>query len=214
MKIGTEEMASDTEKLGFYGDEEIAEEEDQGNNSQELDEANVENLAMTPEETDELLASTLNQLSIKEREQATYEIHGVAPATPEDPALVAGAIADFNAEIHKIKSKEAYVMAEFQSPKYVHDPKLVLQFLRSESFNAKKAAKRMVHFFQRKLELFGPERLVEDIKIHHLESKDIKTLETGFMQLLPARDRAGRAIFCVMPVSCVQTAVVCHVHVF
>ena len=168
----------------------------------QIDGSNIDKLDLSPEATDELLASTLNKLSIKEREESMYELHGVAEAVPEDPEFVSKKMEDMEAALHNIVSKEAYVMAEFQSPQYVHDHKFRLQFLRSESFDPKKAAKRMVVFFQKKLELFGPDRLMKDIKLSDMDAKDMKALESGCFQLLPARDRAGRAICVVIPVSC------------
>jgi hypothetical protein len=77
----------------------------------------------------------------------------------------------------------------------VKDRVLRLKFLRAESFIAKQAADRMIRFFDIKLFLFGKDKLCKDITIKDLDYDDMATLEAGFLQLLPVRDRSGRCIF-------------------
>jgi hypothetical protein len=47
--------------------------------------------------------------------------------------------------------------------------------------------------------LFGPGKLTKTIAISDLSAEDKKSLESGFFQILPVRDVAGRAILCGMP---------------
>lgn len=74
-----------------------------------------------------------------------------------------------------------------------------LKFLRSESFHVTKAADRMVRFFDLKLFLFGPALLCKEITMDDLSKDDRNTLKAGFIQVLPVRDRAGRAIIVLVP---------------
>ena len=115
-------------------------------------------------------------------------------------------------------NKEAYNMAMAQNPNHVQS--LRLSFLRAESFDIQHAAIRMISYFDAKLDLFGPNLLTKDITIQDLEecgttnqsndpnvnataatdsNVDIECLNTGYVQLLPARDRSGRPIVCWIP---------------
>jgi hypothetical protein len=153
------------------------------------------------EEIDALLANELNQLSMKEREGVFHDIHGVADIVEETPDLLEKSLTSMQQEIDKIsqKKKIAYLLAKEQNPHYVSNPKFLLQFLRSESFHPQKAALRLLKFLQEKSTLFGPEKVGRDILLSDLDAKDSKSVESGFLQLLPARDRAGRAILCGIP---------------
>ena len=115
-------------------------------------------------------------------------------------------------------NKYAYNLAMQQDPKHVQSLRIL--FLRSESFHIQHAAIRMVSYFDAKLDLFGPELLTKDITIHDIEQcsrgsnngisatdgsasntkkDDIDCLNTGYIQLLPSRDRSGRPIACWIP---------------
>lgn len=75
-----------------------------------------------------------------------------------------------------------------------HDRDFRLGFLRAERFNAKKAATRILDFFDEKRALFGIDLLARKLRLEDLNEETIKVLESGFIQLLPGRDRAGRAV--------------------
>ena len=77
---------------------------------------------------------------------------------------------------------------------YVQDRDFRLKFLRADLFNATEAALRLARHFQAKLELFGRSKLVKDIVQDDLDEEDMAALYAGFTQLLPVRDRAGRAV--------------------
>ena len=100
-------------------------------------------------------------------------------------------------------------------------------FLRSELFNPKKAARKIVKHFDLKKKLFGcpdetPNVTGTDIKIDNddsnknkkketvhvlarsilmsdLNDDDMKVLESGFMQILPKPDAAGRGVIVFSP---------------
>jgi hypothetical protein len=152
------------------------------------------NFEFTSEDPDALLARGLNRLSMQEREQVLYDVHGVAEAIDEQPDFVNTCLSQLDTELDKIKGKAAYEQALLFDPQYVRNLNFRLQVLRANRFDATEAAVRMVRYFQTKLELFGTEKLVKDIRIADLSSDDVTCLESGFLQLLPMRDRAGRAI--------------------
>jgi hypothetical protein len=146
------------------------------------------------EDPDALLARELNRLSMQEREQVLYDVHGVAEAVDEQPDFVNTCLGQFDTELDKIQGKSAYDQALLLDPQYVRNFNFRLKLLRANRFDAKEAALRMVRHFQIKLELFGSDKLVKDIQISDLNSEDVACLESGFLQLLPMRDRAGRAV--------------------
>jgi hypothetical protein len=156
-------------------------------------------LESSTEDPDALLAVELNRLSMQEREQVLYEVHGVAEAIDEQPDFVNTCLSKFDTELDKIQGKAAYEQALLLDPRYVRNLNFRLQLLRASRFDAAEAAVRMVRFFQCKLELFGTDKLVKDIRIADLNSEDVACLESGFLQLLPMRDRSGRAIIFMNP---------------
>ena len=90
------------------------------------------------------------------------------------------------------KANRAFRMAYSRSPEYVDS--LKIGFLRAEVFNSKKAADRMVRFFENKLEYFGEDKLVKDITLDDLSEDDLETIHGGAVQILSTKDRAGRTV--------------------
>ena len=131
----------------------------------------------------ELLAKELNSLSIKEREQVYYDIHGVSDAVEESPAFVAQKLAELDYIISKMrKNRSAYDQAKAQNPEYVSGRLFRLAFLRAENFNPEAAAARLVRFCEEKLNLFGPECIGHDITMKDLQPEDQECLRSGIMQ--------------------------------
>jgi hypothetical protein len=145
--------------------------------------------------------SELNKLSIQERDEASFDLHGVNTILNEDKELTSESLHAFESELSAIPQTEklAYLSARQQNPDYVMDNKFLLMFLRADQFDTKAAASRFVSFFRIKLELFGREKLGRDIRVDDLNEDDIACLESGYAQVLNDRDRAGRAIFMLMP---------------
>jgi hypothetical protein len=152
------------------------------------------------EDADTLLAKTMATMSVQEREQSIYDIHGVSGVINEEPVFVRAKLEDMEMELSKLtRGKEAYMQAKAQNKEYVICHKLRLKFLRAEIFDARLAAGRMVRFFEEKKKLFGSDKLTKEIKLRDLEKEDQKLLDTGIGQIVPQRDRAGRRILIVMP---------------
>ena len=151
-----------------------------------------------PKETDALVAMDLNNMSLNDREEVFFELHGVAPAVDETPDMIARSLEELDENIEKIPVKPAYDLAEAQDKEYVRNPDFRIKFLRAERFNSLNAADRLVRFFEQKVRLFGPKKLAKDIMISDLDPEDITCLESGMNTSLPVTDRAGRAVFCMV----------------
>eukprot|EP00980_Cylindrotheca_fusiformis_P025074 scaffold12994_cov128-Cylindrotheca_fusiformis.AAC.1 len=148
------------------------------------------------------LASKVNKITLDEREAGLFDIHGVAPSLVEDPAILTQSLKALNEMLTSMicwKQASAFKLAESQNPQYTRNDRLLLMFLRCESFNAKAAATRVTTFFQHKLRLFGPKRLCHAIGQSDLDEEDFKCLSAGYLQFLPRRDHVGRAQLIYIP---------------
>ena len=145
-------------------------------------------------EADVLLAKEMNELSVTEREHVLEEVHGVADVIQETPVFVSQKLAELDQEISNIRKRTAYERALFLSPRHVRDPKLRLMFLRAEYFDARKAATRMVLYFECKRVLWGDGKLVKTITLDDFDQEDMRSLRAGSMQNPVVKDRAGRTL--------------------
>jgi len=95
----------------------------------------------------------------------------------------------------------AYLEAMEKAPGEVwNDECSAESFLRVEDFDARKAAERLVRYWQLRSHIYGPRR-------HHrlmqtgdeiLGRQDLPVLNTGFLTLLPV-DSKGRSVLCIDP---------------
>jgi hypothetical protein len=162
---------------------------------EELDGKEMPAFSCLPQDADALLAKEMASMSVQEREQSIYDVHGVSEVIHEEPSFVRAKLEEMEMELSKItRGKEAYMQAEAQNKDYVICHKFRLKFLRAEMFNATLAAGRVVRFFEEKIKMFGPDKLTKEIKLWDLDKEDQKFLERGIGQILPQRDRAGRRI--------------------
>jgi hypothetical protein len=153
----------------------------------------------TPDEASIVLAEDMNGLSVEEREKVLEDVHGIARVVDEPEEFIEACLALLEKEIDNISSKMAYDLARSMSEEYTCSNKMRLMFLRAESFHPYNTACCMVRFFDEKCELFGAEKLTKDIKLADLDPDDIMTIESGFLQVLPEKDCAGRKVFCFFP---------------
>jgi hypothetical protein len=150
------------------------------------------------EEATALIAKAMNHLSLQERELAYEDLHGVSAQVHETPELMAQTLKEMERSIQGIRHKPAYDMALTLRASYVQDPKLRLLFLRADRFDAPKAAQRLVKFMEYKLNLFGPEKLCQwHIGLADLDHNARYMVESGWYQILPARDSRGRIVFII-----------------
>lgn len=155
-------------------------------------------------ETEELIAEALGKLSIKDREDAYFEMHGVAEIPNETEDFVNKKCDMFQQELDKIRNNKnvwtrtlpisSLELAESRIYSFARDKRLHLKFLRAENFVPRKAVERMVLYFDWKRELFGDDKICEKITTNDLSAEDLAYFRLGKVQILPSRDRAGRAV--------------------
>lgn len=151
-----------------------------------------------PKEVDILLAQELNRMSAPDRERAFQDLHCVSSYIPgESPKSIAEALQEVQLIITKMdpSTRAACDIAQRQDPRLLKEPKFVLRFLRAAMYEPDDCAKRLVSYFEVKRHLFGTKKLCKRVTLDDLDEDDIRCLDSGIMQILPARDRAGRAIF-------------------
>ena len=147
----------------------------------------------TPSDILAMTAKDLNSLSSEDRERVFEEVNGIPASVEEDLELVEKSLADLDEAIRGVRlDKSAYDCALAMSPEYVCDRGFRLMFLRSEFFDVRKAARRMVKYFDSKRLLFGEEKLVKRITYDDLDDDDRVHLFNGSFQILRSRDQAGK----------------------
>eukprot|EP00934_Nitzschia_sp_Nitz4_P003395 Nitzschia sp. Nitz4//scaffold132_size63325//47671//49446//NITZ4_006296-RA/size63325-augustus-gene-0.4-mRNA-1//1//CDS//3329535332//3385//frame0 len=166
----------------------------------------------------------LNQISAQERNQGFYDLHGViadnqamdeqkeplnglvgfATATggdnseflpKEDPERLREQIQSMHQQIlHDTDPQlaQAYCQAYQQNPEHVRST--TLGKLRAEEYKMNPAIHRTLRYYQTKRAYFGIEALGRDLLTRDLTPLDLMLLRTGFLQVLPKKDRTGRGI--------------------
>jgi len=76
------------------------------------------------------------------------------------------------------------------------DRAFLVKFLRAERFHVVKASVRLLNYLVEKEKLFGSDKLLKVIQLSDLDDDTMNTLRSGYFQILPGRDVAGRAIMC------------------
>jgi hypothetical protein len=150
------------------------------------------------------------RLSYSDRNTILEDIHGVAfNAQNETPDLLQSSLAQLSTELEDLVKFDwkdyattstlsaGYLLSlrNGANGAYVNSRDFQLRFLRCEDFNAKKAAIRLMHFMNFVLEVFGAFALFRPIKLTDFKRSEMKVLQSGFLQVLPFRDRSGRKVF-------------------
>jgi hypothetical protein len=155
--------------------------------------------ATNAEYIDSVIAKQMSLLSVKDRERAYMDVHGVSDLVEETPEMVEGGLVQLESEILLLKDRAAYDLAESMDPSYIRNRDFRLAFLRTELFDSQQAALRLIRHFQLKLDLFGRNRLAMDITQDDLDQDDMDVLYSGYGRSLSTTDRAGRIIGLVVP---------------
>jgi hypothetical protein len=137
-----------------------------------------------------------------ERDAVLHDIHGIADIVVETPEFVQEKrrlLKKALGDLTRKKTCFAYQQVQRDDPSYVSSESFELMFLRAFRWDAKQSANKLANFLDAKLDLFGPTVITREIRIKDLSKEDKKSLESGFFQLLPVRDVAGRAIISGMP---------------
>jgi hypothetical protein len=149
----------------------------------------------SPQDIDFLMAKEMAAMSIKEREVAENEVHGIGEDLEESqPGIMDNCLAEMDLNLEEMKKGTAYELAEKMSKEYVCSRDLRAMFIRTDRWNTWEASERMIRFFELKRDLFGDDMLVKDIHLEDLDEDDMKCLRGGHHQLSPHKDSAGRAI--------------------
>ena len=144
---------------------------------------------------DSVLAKEFSKLSVQERSKTYEELHGVDECVKETPIFIENSLRQLDEEVSKIRRKYAYVLAEQQNKEFVTNPNFRRMFLRASGFHSGKAANRMVGYFEGILKYFGESYLTKRIRYRDLDRDDQACAKAGHLQILPFRDRSGRAVF-------------------
>jgi hypothetical protein len=144
---------------------------------------------------EERTARELKVLSEQDRSKIWNDMTGRTDLLPpEDPQRVAQSFELLDKELVKIPNKQAFLQTQAMAPHYVNQQDFRLQFLRSERFDHKLAAVRMVAHFEEKQKLFSLDQLGRPIRQEDLSSNDMETLYSGNLQILPGKDHANRKV--------------------
>lgn len=150
-------------------------------------------------ETQHSMNQELQQLSSQQREEVLYDIHGVSGSLEETEELITQSLTLLKEHLSN-RSNEVYRLAlQHRNADYIQSREFLLMFLRADDFDTSKAADRLLQFLQQKLDLFGLDKLCQRISLQDLNEDDTQVLMRGYTQLLPHRDRAGRAVIVHMP---------------
>lgn len=170
----------------------------------------------TDDDVNSLLAAEFGAMSLKERESIFQEIHGVDRSIEETEEFLQQKLDEMEEELDKIVIEASMVelfayhkaiqQERENGTNYVTGRKLRLMFLRSKLFNARLAAVSFVRFLDQKLTMCGEEILSRRIRMSDLDKETVDALRSGFIQILPERDAAGRAVVVIfqqnLPCSC------------
>jgi hypothetical protein len=160
-----------------------------------------------PDTIDSLLGKEMNRLSFQQRNNIQEEIHGVRTgASEETPELIKEGLRQIVEELLQLPASEKKAYLRSQEMKrvkqrehsYTDKPDFFLRFLRTELWNAKKAAKRLVMFLDLLLELYGEYALQRPIQMADFTEAELKEIKCGQIQLLPFRDRSGRRVLALV----------------
>ncbi|KAG7366862.1 hypothetical protein IV203_029532 [Nitzschia inconspicua] len=145
-----------------------------------------------------LVAQSYNEIPYEERNELLNELHGVADEFVETPQLIQDRLRELENELKMITDKPEYEMAYSTSPDFVNSTSFRMMFLRSELFDVKRSAKRMVFHFRDKLAIFGRDLLTREILLSDLSLEEVEFFKQGRQQPLLQRDRGGRLLLFVV----------------
>lgn len=154
--------------------------------------------AEDPDDAYAILAKEMNSMSIEERDNVLWDIHGVPKNIEESSSFIDDSLRNLFVEIEAIRAKAAYLTAVSQSKANEDDKTMAdlgLRFLRAHRYNLKDAAAAMVAFFEVKMELFGENSLGRDVTLtQDFDEKELEFVKRGFYQVFPGSDNSGRTV--------------------
>ena len=155
---------------------------------------NIAKEATDIDHVDSMIAQQMSNMTVQDREQALLDIHGISPIIEETPELISTRLMEMESHIRNQLYREAYDIAESMNPNYVRDPEFRLMFLRADLFDTQNAALRLIRHFEAKRDLFGVEKLTQDITQDDLDKEAMDALHDGYAQYLRTPDKNNRVV--------------------
>ncbi|CAJ1969928.1 unnamed protein product [Cylindrotheca closterium] len=146
------------------------------------------------EDVDTLLTEGMTRLTFEELQQEQEDLHGVSATISEEKVEVKVLLDRLDEHLNRMKMGTAFACAQSLNRDFCQNYDFRMMFLRANRYDPKVAAKQIIRFLDIKLELFGLEKLTEEITLKDLTVEDKEDLLAGSFQLLPFTDRAGRSI--------------------
>ena len=152
------------------------------------------------------LAAEMEGMSLNEQQQTMRDVLGTGGSSAEDPVIVDKALKELDTYIvDKLgasrcnrtptsNERTALELALEQSSAYVRSAAFCKLILRASNWDYGVSKKSVETFFEYKRQLFGNDRLCRTITLQDLDDADLVALQSGYVQLLPERDRAGRSV--------------------
>ena len=103
----------------------------------------------------------------------------------ETQQLLADRLHQFHNEVAALPRKDALATAQVRCPELLDD-KFMLRFLRTEMLDAKRAARRYVHYWELRVRLFG-DKAFQPLTL--TDDEDVKALRSGVVQIVPGHER-------------------------
>jgi hypothetical protein len=136
-----------------------------------------------------------NQLPDKEKERVMRDLYGIDNPVDETPQIVRDGLDQMDPLLLQcIQKKTSLQLARDRFPSLFENEAFRMNFLRVDSFNAKRATNRLVRHFEKKLELFGPDKIGKKIALDDLSDDDMDFMRSGGIQVVPVKDRGGRHV--------------------
>jgi hypothetical protein len=137
-----------------------------------------------------------SELADRDQEQVMKDVYGMEEMVDENPTLLKECLFQLEQELHEYagNKKKALELARKEHTSFFEDEKFRLKFLRTDNYNPKLAARRLVRHLETKLDLFGADKLGKQIMLEDLSEDDMESLLSGASQFLP-KDRGGRLVF-------------------
>mmetsp|Transcript_43823 Transcript_43823/g.121870 ORF Transcript_43823/g.121870 Transcript_43823/m.121870 type:complete len:336 (+) Transcript_43823:218-1225(+) len=136
-----------------------------------------------------------NRLPDKEKERVLRDIYGIEDPVYETPHIVRDGLDRMDKLLlDRVEKKTSLQLVRDHFPSFFENEAFRLQFLRVDSFDVKQATNSLVRHLEKKLELFGPDKIDKKITLDDLSEDDLDFMGSGGFQVVPEKDRGGRHV--------------------
>eukprot|EP00549_Striatella_unipunctata_P013291 CAMPEP_0118683392 /NCGR_PEP_ID=MMETSP0800-20121206/6018_1 /TAXON_ID=210618 ORGANISM="Striatella unipunctata, Strain CCMP2910" /NCGR_SAMPLE_ID=MMETSP0800 /ASSEMBLY_ACC=CAM_ASM_000638 /LENGTH=204 /DNA_ID=CAMNT_0006579893 /DNA_START=52 /DNA_END=667 /DNA_ORIENTATION=+ len=138
-----------------------------------------------PSMSDEEFQREQESMTAEERIQQVHDVYGVVlRETTKSVQLL-------ETELNLIETKDAYETAMGRCPNIVNDGKIL--FLRTEDLDAKRAASRLVRYWEERVSIFG-ERAFGQLSSLELTEEELNGMDPNKVKWLRGKDKSGRSL--------------------